>query len=243
MTWGCQSAVCSMPRSPPCAANQSQSAVPPWTLRSITAEEPNAVARWGRTCSITESPVTTTRSCSPSARTSGVGGEPTVVVATARVVVVVGARVVVATARVVVVVGARVVVATARVVVVVGARVVVATARVVVVVVDGPLVVVAAAVWPPPPHPEVARTNAVRNPDQGQCSRSLTEALPSRRWSTSLACAGNRQPVRRKKCTEPPAVQGSTWSGRRDSNPRPSPWQGMPTCANTPKPSLTCSSG
>ena len=228
MTWGCQSAVCSMPRSPPCAANQSQSAVPPWTLRSITAEEPNAVARWGRTCSITESPVTTTRSCSPSARTSGVGGEPTVVVATARVVVVVGARVVVATARVVVVVGARVVVA---------------TARVVVVVVDGPLVVVVAAVWPPPPHPEVARTNAVRNPDQGQCSRSLTEALPSRRWSTSLACAGNRQPVRRKKCTEPPAVQGSTWSGRRDSNPRPSPWQGMPTCANTPKPSLTCSSG
>ena len=213
MTWGCQSAVCSMPRSPPCAANQSQSAVPPWTLRSITAEEPNAVARWGRTCSITESPVTTTRSCSPSARTSGVGGEPTVVVATARVVVVVGARVVVA------------------------------TARVVVVVVDGPLVVVAAAVWLPPPHPEVARTNAVSNPDQRQCSRSLTEALPSRRWSTSLACAGNRQPVRRKKCTEPPAVQGSTWSGRRDSNPRPSPWQGMPTCANTPKPSLTCSSG
>ncbi len=213
MTWGCQSAVCSMPRSPPCAANQSQSAVPPWTLRSITAEEPNAVARWGRTCSIIESPVTTTRSCSPSARTSGVGGEPTVVVATARVVVVVGARVVVA------------------------------TARVVVVVVDGPLVVVAAAVWLPPPHPEVARTNAVSNPGQRQCSRSLTEALPSRRWSTSLACAGNRQPVRRKKCTEPPAVQGSTWSGRRDSNPRPSPWQGMPTCANTPKPSLTCSSG
>ena len=213
MTWGCQSAVCSMPRSPPCAANQSQSAVPPWTLRSITAEEPNAVARWGRTCSITESPVTTTRSCSPSARTSGVGGEPTVVVATTRVVVVVGARVVVA------------------------------TARVVVVVVDGPLVVVAAAVWLPPPHPEVARTNAVSNPGQRQCSRSLTEALPSRRWSTSLACAGNRHPVRRKKCTEPPAVQGSTWSGRRDSNPRPSPWQGMPTCANTPKPSLTCSSG
>jgi len=144
---------------------------------------------------------------------------------------------------VVVVVGARVVVATTRVVVVVGARVVVATTWAVGVVVDGPLVVVAAAVWLPPPHPEVARTNAVRNPDQGQCSRSLTEALPSRRWSTSLACAGNHHPVRRKKGTEPPAVQGSTWSGRRDSNPRPSPWQGMPTCANTPKPSLTCSSG
>ena len=25
--------------------------------------------------------------------------------------------------------------------------------------------------------------------------------------------------------------RGFAWSGRRDSNPRPSPWQGMPTCS------------
>ena len=32
----------------------------------------------------------------------------------------------------------------------------------------------------PPPQPEATRTNAVRSPDQGQCSRSLIDALPVR---------------------------------------------------------------
>ena len=35
-----------------------------------------------------------------------------------------------------------------------------------------------------------------------------------------------------RNATESPCWAGGfAWSGRRDSNPRPSPWQGMPTCS------------
>ena len=37
--------------------------------------------------------------------------------------------------------------------------------------------------------------------------------------------------VTSRKPDDPLLSRGFCWSGRRDSNPRPSPWQGMPTCS------------
>ena len=34
-----------------------------------------------------------------------------------------------------------------------------------------------------------------------------------------------------EKPQNPLLCRGFAWSGRRDSNPRPSPWQGTPTCS------------
>ena len=80
--------------------------------------------------------------------------------------------------------------------------------------------------WPEPVRSEGdprAHSTGRSSPDRGQRTGTFPRSGP--RWSRDGAFSGPRRtgPGGRSRAPD----QGARWSGRRDSNPRPSPWQGV----------------